>query len=152
MSISWSATSKTLSTKFYENRWVSKISCPLYWVRHFGFRKSDVTFIISDNESFWVQSFAGTVWLLAYDWCTDNSITDIQPFPLTRQTLPELRAWADHWPDHNFLHVYHGFLGFITRQLPWYNTTRFRRKIVCFFLRAGFIIQKNLWLTIIIEQ
>ena len=48
--------------KFHESRWVSKILCPPYWVRHFEFRKTDVKFIISDPKSFWVQSFAKIVW------------------------------------------------------------------------------------------
>ena len=53
---------KLWSTKFHENRWVSKILCPPYWVRHFEFRKSDVKFIINDPKSFWKQSFAEIVW------------------------------------------------------------------------------------------
>ena len=53
---------KPWSTKFHENRWFSKILCPPYSVRHFEFRESDVKFIISDPESFWVQSFAEIVW------------------------------------------------------------------------------------------
>ena len=53
---------KPWSTKFHENRWVSKILCPPYWVRHFEFRKSDVKFIVSDPKSFRVQSFAEIVW------------------------------------------------------------------------------------------
>ena len=32
---------KPWSTKFHENRWVSKILCPPYWVRYSEFRKSD---------------------------------------------------------------------------------------------------------------
>ena len=51
---------KSWKTKFHENLWVSKILCPPYWVRHFGFRTSDVKFI-SDPKSFWVQSFAEIV-------------------------------------------------------------------------------------------
>ena len=53
---------KPWSTKFHENRWVLKILCPPYWVRHFEFRKSDVKFIIRGPKSFWVQSFAEIVW------------------------------------------------------------------------------------------
>ena len=53
---------KPWSTKFHENRWVSKILCPSYCARHFEFRKSDFKFIISNPESFWVQSFAEIVW------------------------------------------------------------------------------------------
>ena len=53
---------KPWSTKFHENRWVSKILSPPYWVRHFEFRKSEVRFIISDPKSFWLQSFAEIVW------------------------------------------------------------------------------------------
>ena len=43
---------KTWSTKFHENRWLSKISCPPYWARHFEFRKSEIKFIISNPENF----------------------------------------------------------------------------------------------------
>ena len=53
---------KPWSTKVRENRWVSKILCPPYWVRHFEFRKSDVEFTISDPKIFWVQSFTEIVW------------------------------------------------------------------------------------------
>ena len=43
---------KPWSTKSHDNRWVSNILCPPYWVRHFEFRKSDIKFIISHPESF----------------------------------------------------------------------------------------------------
>ena len=52
---------KPLSTKFHENRWVSKILCPPYWVRHFQFRKSDVKFVISDLKNREVQTYAKIV-------------------------------------------------------------------------------------------
>ena len=42
---------KPWSRKFHENRWVSKILCPPYSVRHFEFRKSGVKFIISDSKA-----------------------------------------------------------------------------------------------------
>ena len=53
---------KPWSTKFHGNRWVAKILCPPYWVRHFEFRKSNVRFRINDLKSFWVQSFAEIMW------------------------------------------------------------------------------------------
>ena len=62
ISNSLSASPNPWSTKFHENRWVSKILCTPYWVRHFEFRKSDVKFIISDVKSFSVQSFAEIMW------------------------------------------------------------------------------------------
>ena len=52
---------KPWSTKFRENRWVSKILCPLYWVHHFKFRKSDVKFVINDLENCGVQTYAKIV-------------------------------------------------------------------------------------------
>ena len=54
---------KRWSTKFHENRLVSKILCPPHRVRHLKFRKSDVKFIISDLKSLWVQSFAEFMWI-----------------------------------------------------------------------------------------
>ena len=43
-------------TELCKNREVSKISCPLHWIRHFEFRKSDVKFVISDLKKLGVQS------------------------------------------------------------------------------------------------
>ena len=47
---------KPLSSELCENRRVSKISCPPYWIRHFEKWKSDVKFVVSDAESRGVQS------------------------------------------------------------------------------------------------
>ena len=47
---------KPWSTKFHENRWVSKILCLPYWVRHLEFRKSDVKVVISDRKNLKVLS------------------------------------------------------------------------------------------------
>ena len=38
--------------------------------------------------------------------------------------------------DFNLWIQYHDFLGVIPRQLPWYNTTKFRGIILCFFLHV----------------
>ena len=47
---------KPPSTELCENRRVSKISCPPYWIRHLKKWKSDVKFVISDPKSPKVRS------------------------------------------------------------------------------------------------
>ena len=47
---------KPPSTELCENRRVSKILCPPYWIRHFDKWKSDVKFVISNPKSPAVQS------------------------------------------------------------------------------------------------
>ena len=47
---------KPPSSELCENRRISKISCPSYWIRHFDKWKSDIKFVISHPKSPGVQS------------------------------------------------------------------------------------------------